>query len=596
MKALIFNSGLGSRMEELTSTKPKCMVTLYNGESIFERQIRILSECGVKEFIVTTGYCKEQIAEAVKKYPELTFTFVENKDYENTNYIVSMNNAADYLDDDMLILHGDLVFNKRLAYKIIHSEKDSVCVFHEEKELPQKDFKGRFLDGLLQEVSVSIFDDNCYAFQPFYKLSREAAAVWKDKVAEFVKNGEVKVYAENALNQVTSQVKIYGISYKEDYIEEIDNKEDYIRVSEEIQYFDYREQEIIVTDSYLNYLKGNLKPSDKVFLVCSKRMADGIKRELGEFQITVFSDYSANPSYEEVKEGVKKFKEKKHDIIISVAGGSGMDVAKCIKLFSALEKEEDFLEKKYVYSNIRHIAIPTTAGTGSESTQIAVIYYQGEKLSVDHGSVLTETAVLDVDLLKTLPDYQKKAALLDALCQGIESYWSKGATKESREYARECIELVLENYRGYLQGDLKAGKKIMLAANYSGRAINISRTTAAHAMSYKLTSMYGIPHGHAVAMCIIPVWRSLEKKAEDGEELKRRLLELAEFFGTGGISEAMERFEHIMLELKLPMVQIGPGDIKMLAESVNAERLKNNPVMFSEEELAELYRCVYGRI
>ena len=589
MKALIFNSGLGCRMGELTSEKPKCMVTLYNGETIFDRQIRILSECGIREFIVTTGYCKEQIMDAAKKYDELKFIFVENKEYESTNYIVSMNHATEYLDDDMLILHGDLVFNKKLVDKVIKSEKDSVCVFHEDKTLPEKDFKGRFSGNLLKEVSISIFDDDCYAFQPFYKLSKEVVTVWKDKVEEFVKNGQVKVYAENALNQVTNQVEIYGMSYKDDYVDEIDNREDYIRVSEEIQYFDYREQETVYTNSYLRYLKGNLKKSDKVFLVCSKRMEKEIVRELGEFQITVFSGYSANPSYEEVQAAVEKFKEKNYNIIVSVSGGSGIDVAKCIKLFSVLEKEEDFLKKKYVYSKLKHIAIPTTAGTGSESTQIAVIYYQGEKYSVEHGSILPEVAVLDGNLLTSLPDYQKKSTLLDALCQGIESYWSKRANKESMEYAKECIRLILENYSGYLKGDLEAGEKILLAANYSGRAINISRTTAAHAMSYKLTSMYGIPHGHAVAVCLIPVWKMLKEKAENIEKLRSRLLGLAELFGCTEIEEAIERVENIMLEIELPKVKIVSDDIKVLAESVNTERLKNNPVIFSGDELAELY-------
>ena len=248
MKALIFNSGLGSRMEGLSSDKPKCMVTLYNGETIFERQIRILSECGIKDFIVTTGYRKEQIMELSKKYDSLNFVFVENMDYENTNYIVSMSNAYPYLDDDMLILHGDLVFNKKLVEKVIKNEKPSVCLFHEDKELPKKDFKGRIIDNKLKEVSISIFDENCYAFQPFYKLSREVAQVWKNKVAEFVKEGQVRVYAENALNQVTDEVEIYALSYKNDYIEEIDNLEDYRRVSVEIKQFDCKEQKAELTN------------------------------------------------------------------------------------------------------------------------------------------------------------------------------------------------------------------------------------------------------------------------------------------------------------------------------------------------------------
>lgn len=238
MKAIIFNSGLGSRMVGLTEKNPKCMVKLYNGETIFERQIRILSECGIKDFIVTTGPFKEQLYEAADKFKNLNFQFVANDDYKNTNYIVSMNNANQYLNDDVLLLHGDLVFNKNLVIKLMSNKNKSVCLYNEEKSLPEKDFKGRFRDNKLLEVSVNIFDNDCYAFQPLYKLEKKDLQLWKDKVSEFVENGNVKVYAENALNEITDRVNIVGMSYKDDYIDEIDNEEDYNRVSREIKNFD----------------------------------------------------------------------------------------------------------------------------------------------------------------------------------------------------------------------------------------------------------------------------------------------------------------------------------------------------------------------
>lgn len=242
MKAIIFNSGLGSRMSGLTQNNPKCMVKLYNGETIFERQIRILSDCGIKEFIVTTGPFKEQLYEAANKFKNLNFQFVANDDYKNTNYIVSMNNANEYLDDDVLLLHGDLVFNKNLVTKLLSNKNKSVCLYNAEKALPEKDFKGRFKDNKLLEVSINIFDQDCYAFQPLYKLDKNDLQLWKEKVAEFVKDGNVKVYAENALNEITDKISIYGMSYKDDYIDEIDNEEDYDRVSSEIKYIDCKEQ------------------------------------------------------------------------------------------------------------------------------------------------------------------------------------------------------------------------------------------------------------------------------------------------------------------------------------------------------------------
>ncbi len=238
MKAVIFNSGLGSRMGELTKDKPKSMVKLYNGETIFERQIRILSECGIKDFIVTTGPFKEQLYEVAEKFKNVNFKFIANEEYKNTNYIVSMNKVKDYLDNNTLLLHGDLVFNKNLVIKLLENKNKSVCLYNEEKRLPEKDFKGRFKENKLVEVSIDIFDNDCYAFQPLYKLEKNDINLWKEKVSEFVNNGDTQVYAENALNKITDKISIYGMSYKDDYIDEIDNKEDYIRVSNEIKFFD----------------------------------------------------------------------------------------------------------------------------------------------------------------------------------------------------------------------------------------------------------------------------------------------------------------------------------------------------------------------
>ena len=156
-----------------------------------------------------------------------------------------------------------------------------------------------------------------------------------------------------------------------------------------------------------------------------------------------------------------------------------------------------------------HIAIPTTSGTGSESTSIAVIYYNGKKLSIDHGSLLPQITILDYNFLITLSDYQKKSTMLDSLCQAIESYWSIGATNDSKKYSKQCISLILKNYKDYIENKYGSYKEIIEASNYSGKAINISKTTAAHAMSYKITTMYNISHGHSVALCIIPIWKLL---------------------------------------------------------------------------------------
>lgn len=242
MRAVIFNSGMGSRMGRITRLQPKCMTTLYNAETIFARQIRILSACGIEEFVVTTGPFADQIraqaAACQRRNPRLRFIFVPNPQYQTTNYIVSMYLARAYLDSDLLLLHGDLVFNEGLVREMLSARAESLCLFHEDKILPRKDFKAQFCDGRLKKVSVHIFGTDCYAFQPLYKLGADAVRIWRDRVVLFVETGRNQVYAEEALNEVASDMNILRMSYKPHYIDEIDNEEDYVRVSGEIGRFD----------------------------------------------------------------------------------------------------------------------------------------------------------------------------------------------------------------------------------------------------------------------------------------------------------------------------------------------------------------------
>lgn len=238
MKAVIFNSGLGNRMGEFTQNHHKSMAQLKNGETIFHRQIRFLSAEGVKDFIVTTGPFEEQLKKEAADFPELNFTFVRNDVYDKTNYIYSMYLAREHMQDDLLFLHGDLVFNRKLVHDVLRCEDKNTATVNFKKALPEKDFKGRVKDGKVLEVSIHIFDDDCFAFQPFYKMDKATAAAWIAKVEEFIDKGENKCYAENALNEIFASLNVRAFSYEDYYIDEIDNLDDYARVTAEILPFD----------------------------------------------------------------------------------------------------------------------------------------------------------------------------------------------------------------------------------------------------------------------------------------------------------------------------------------------------------------------
>ena len=238
MKAVIFNSGLGNRMGGFTDNNHKSMARLKNGETILHRQLRLLSAEGIRDFIITTGPFEEQLKAEAADFPELNFVFVPNDIYSRTNYIYSMYLAREHMEDDLLFFHGDLVFSRKLIHDVLACSEKNTGTVNFTKALPEKDFKARVRDGKLLEVSIHIFDEDCYAFQPFYKMDRSTAAAWIRKVEEFIHKGEDRCYAENALNEIFPDLNVRAFSYDDYYIDEIDNLEDYARVTEEILPFD----------------------------------------------------------------------------------------------------------------------------------------------------------------------------------------------------------------------------------------------------------------------------------------------------------------------------------------------------------------------
>lgn len=240
MKVLIFNSGIGKRLGKLTENNPKSLVKLDNGETIFHRQLRVLSSCGLKDFVITTGPFPEQIKKVTEEFTDCHFEFVHSDKYATTNYIYSMYLAKDLFDDDFITLHGDLVFNKELVEMVLKDKHPSTCLFNPDLPLPEKDFKCRLNGDYLKEVSIHIFGEGCYTFQPLYKLSKETILKWSDKVTEFVESGNDQVYAENAMNEISDTLDIFALNYCQHYINEIDDVADLSRVSREIEEYENR--------------------------------------------------------------------------------------------------------------------------------------------------------------------------------------------------------------------------------------------------------------------------------------------------------------------------------------------------------------------
>jgi alcohol dehydrogenase class IV len=312
----------------------------------------------------------------------------------------------------------------------------------------------------------------------------------------------------------------------------------------------------------------------------------------------LFKGFAPNPHYESIVEGVNIFNKEKCDTIIAVGGGSAIDVAKCIKLYSNMNQNINFLIQEVVPNNIKLIAIPTTAGSGSESTRYAVIYYNGEKKSVSDYSCIPNAVLFDVSVLDNLPLYQKKSTMLDALCHSMESFWSVNSNEISKEYSRKAIKMIMEYRDGYLNNEIEGNSKMQQAANLAGKAINITQTTAGHAMSYKITSLYGVAHGHAVALCvskILPYMINNLDKCVDlrGKDyLKKTFDELAYIFNVGSAVNLVYEFDNFFGNLNMEIPKAYNCDFSVLNSSINVERMQNNPIKIERDTIDMLYHQI----
>lgn len=322
----------------------------------------------------------------------------------------------------------------------------------------------------------------------------------------------------------------------------------------------------------------------------------GVAEELAHrgMPVVQFDGFTPNPTAEQVQAGLAMFRANECDGLLSIGGGSAMDVAKGIKALGETDAHASLLER-LTHPHpmaVPHVALPTTAGTGSESTHFATIYIGGKKYSVSHDALLPEAAILDPAQLATLPDAERAATFLDALCHSIESYWSRRATDESRHYAAQAIDLLSANAQAYLHGDEAAASAVMAASNFAGRAINLTTTTAAHAMCYQLTALYGLRHGHAAAVCLPAAWEQLLSAGAEDAALQARLTELAQLLGGETAADGLERFLALrrMAALDDSWLPDNENDLSLLAASVNAQRLGNYPVAVTEDDLYEMYR------
>ena len=330
---------------------------------------------------------------------------------------------------------------------------------------------------------------------------------------------------------------------------------------------------------------------------------------LGDAVIKRFFDFEPNPNIKDVLVGINIISSFKPDLVIAIGGGSVIDIAKLINIFAVhVAKEKEIYEFVNESSSVKQaglplIAIPTTSGTGSEATHFAVVYIGNKKYSFAHEYVLPNFSIIDPSLSYSNPAYIKACSGFDALSQAIESFWAVGSTEESRSYSREAIKIILSSIEmAVLESDKKSMDRMSLAANLAGKAINISKTTAAHAVSYPITKFLDIPHGHAVALTLGSFFvinsHYSESQLNDSrgieyfDNISKELLNLFDCSESEQVSQRLNQImANIGLEVNLKSIFSKKNiDYELIKKEINLERLNNNPVKVNSSQIENLFK------
>ena len=328
-----------------------------------------------------------------------------------------------------------------------------------------------------------------------------------------------------------------------------------------------------------HFLAGTV--ANRILLVCKPNSfrSSGAEQWLSQSTNSIvysFSDFSPNPKECDVQRGIEIFKRISATGIIAIGGGSVLDMAKLIRYFGGQDIGlDDYLRNPSTNFSAPCplLAIPTTAGSGSEATHFAVMYRDQVKYSIAQDSIRPSHVLLLPEFTYSMDAYQTACTGMDALAQSVEAGWARGATEESRTLAKESLLLALQHLQAAVLTPHPSNRSAMLeSAHLAGRAIDISKTTAAHAFSYILTSAFGLPHGHAVAL-LLPFFVGFHQQAgicvKDLDETTLRDL-----------------LQRIHLTKKLP---VSPDKLfALLTQNVNLERLENNPVSVREDWIRQI--------
>jgi alcohol dehydrogenase len=316
-----------------------------------------------------------------------------------------------------------------------------------------------------------------------------------------------------------------------------------------------------------------------------------------------FTEVEANPSVDTVEKAVERFKECGADFIVAIGGGSPMDVAKAVGVVARYGGSITDYEGggKVPGKIVPQIAIPTTAGTGSEVTAFSVItdHSRNYKLTVFSYELLPEYAILDAELITTVPAHTAAACGMDAFIHACEAYISTAANPFSEAMSEKAMELIGGNIRRYVarRADTKAAENMLLGSLFAGIAFSFARLGNVHAMSHPVSAYFDVPHGVANAI-LLPTVLEYNALADSGKYEK--------IFGyiTGCKRMKGAKFEPELLldavkalnkSLGIPehLSEVGVTDdrIELMAEdAMKSGNILVNPRSTTKQDIISLYK------
>lgn len=339
--------------------------------------------------------------------------------------------------------------------------------------------------------------------------------------------------------------------------------------------------------------------------VAAAAVGGELRLALRGVDLAEFDAFSPNPTGAQAAAAARLAGAHRADAVVAVGGGSCLDVAKLAALGARHPQGSDEGSGHGPTPEpLPILAVPTTSGTGSEATHFAAIYVDGRKTSVAHRRLRPRAAVLDLRLHVAMPAPLAAATGLDAAAQAMESLWAVGSDEESRRFALAAGPLVAANLEASVRhGGADARRGMALAAHFAGHAINLSKTTAAHALSYALTQRHGLAHGHAVGLLVGPLAAFNAGVADDTCLDPRGAAHVRAAVGEAAAAWKVDpadlprRFTMLLESLGLPSTLRAAGvreaDLPSLAAAVDPVRLANNPRRLAEADLEAVLRRAF---